>query len=248
MLGLLVGCVLGWPLGWLLGFRSETSYNLSTTAANDLNVGYVDTNDYAVTDDNSVVTLTGDTPVNINIYNQLHVIVDTYTSNNMNDGVITVASPSSNTSLQAYARSRRCDVNPVAIGVGGKAVPGFVNTESVNVVGRVAPVLTQAQTYAAAAQAGVKIDLQGNTAKNLSQPVNVKNMFAMVPLKMNGVAVGQTFTENSGTLQQNNRKYSGPVNIQRIGIKLVSDRGDVVDLQNNDWSVGIICDVASVPV
>jgi hypothetical protein len=38
------------------------------------------------------------------------------------------------------------------------------------------------------------------------------------------------------------RNYFGPVNIQRMSIKLVSHNGDVIDLNNTDWSFTFICE------
>jgi hypothetical protein len=108
----------------------------------------------------------------------------------------------------------------------------------------VAPLLTQNQLYAALATQQSRADLNNKVAKTQSPAPNVKDMFALVPLKLAGLQVGQSYTEFGGTLQQSNRKYYGPVNIRRIGLRLLSDRGDLVDLNNNDWSVGIICDIS----
>jgi hypothetical protein len=39
----------------------------------------------------------------------------------------------------------------------------------------------------------------------------------------------------------NNRYYFGPVNIHRMTIKLISDKGNVVDLNNANWSFSFLC-------
>lgn len=234
-------------LGWLLGFRSRTAYNLSEPVATSSNedVGYSSKNAYKK--GGAVVELSGDTPVNINIYNQLHIVLDDFTSNHMNDGIITVAPPSVDTMTSSYANraAQRCNPVLAAKGVPG-GVPSFTNTDpdSTDSQGRVAPLLTQNQLYAALATQQSRADLNNKVAKTQSPAPNVKDMFALVPLKLAGLQVGQAYTEFGGTLQQSNRKYYGPVNIRRIGLKLLSDRGDVVDLNNNDWSVGIICDIS----
>ena len=41
---------------------------------------------------------------------------------------------------------------------------------------------------------------------------------------------------------QSRRNYFGPVNIQRMTVKLVSDRGNLVDLNNANWSFSLICE------
>jgi hypothetical protein len=234
-------------LGWLLGFRSLNSYDLNATVATNTtnpDEGYSTTNAYTLTTPGDVVTVQGDTPVNVNLYNQLHIVLDDFAPNHMNDGILTVAPPSVDASIQSYAASfasraraaRNCDV------VNGQAsVPGFANADPLQ--GRVPPLLTQAQLYSALAQNKSRSEIQSKASKNYSLPPNIKDMFALIPLKLAGLLVGQSYTEFGGTLQQNNRKYFGPVNISRIGLKLLSDRGDLVDLNNNDWSVGIIIDI-----
>jgi len=234
-------------VGWLLGFRSLTSYDLlnSSATSDNFSIAYANTNAYTFDPKTDIVTLAGDIPVNINLYNQLHVILDDYTSNHMNDGIITVAPPSVNTTLQSYASraGKRCTV---VINGERVSVPGFINTDPANTdaQGRVPRLLTQAQLYSSLAQNQARLDLQNAVAKTYSPPPNVKDMFALIPLKLTGLTVGQSYTEFGGTLQQNNRKYYGPVNIGRIGLKLLSDRGTLVDLNNNDWSIGIICDIS----
>jgi hypothetical protein len=53
---------------------------------------------------------------------------------------------------------------------------------------------------------------------------------------------GDTYVEFGGTLQNQQRVYFGPVNISRLTIQLLNDRGDVVDLNNASWSFSFICE------
>ena len=46
----------------------------------------------------------------------------------------------------------------------------------------------------------------------------------------NNLQNGSIYVDFSGTLQNQERVYFGPVNIHRMSISLVSDRGDVVNL------------------
>ena len=61
-------------------------------------------------------------------------------------------------------------------------------------------------------------------------------------MKLSGRSPGDSIVEFGGTLQNQERQYFGPVNIQRLSIKLVSDRGNVVDLNNANWSFSLICE------
>ena len=64
----------------------------------------------------------------------------------------------------------------------------------------------------------------------------------MIPLKVSGLSQGEVFTEYGGTLQNQERGYFGPVNINRMHIKLINDRGDVVDLNGANWSIQLVCE------
>jgi hypothetical protein len=41
-------------------------------------------------------------------------------------------------------------------------------------------------------------------------------------------------------LTNQQRVYFGPVNISRLSIQLINDRGDIVDLNGADWSFSFI--------
>ena len=67
-------------------------------------------------------------------------------------------------------------------------------------------------------------------------------MFALIPLKLSGLQPGQPLSEFGGMLQDNDRKYFGPVNVRRITVQLVNDHGDIVNLNGTNWSFSIICE------
>jgi hypothetical protein len=67
------------------------------------------------------------------------------------------------------------------------------------------------------------------------------DVFALIPVKIN-IAVGKIYAEFSGSLQDNTRTYFGPVNIDRLHVKLLDDKGNVLDLHGSDWSYTMICE------
>ena len=67
-------------------------------------------------------------------------------------------------------------------------------------------------------------------------------MFALLPVKASTSSPGSIYVEFGGTLQQQERTYFGPVNVGRISVKLVNDKGDVVDLNGGEWSFQLVCD------
>ena len=69
---------------------------------------------------------------------------------------------------------------------------------------------------------------------------NTQDIFAIIPLKL--PAFGQSFIEFGGTLQNQDRIYFGPVNLKRINVRLLTDKGTIINLNNADWSIGINVD------
>lgn len=71
----------------------------------------------------------------------------------------------------------------------------------------------------------------------------VSDTFAIIPLKLaSNVKIGDLYTEFGGTMQDNKREYFGPVNISRLRIKLLDDKGNIVNLNGCDWCITIISD------
>jgi hypothetical protein len=82
-----------------------------------------------------------------------------------------------------------------------------------------------------------------NKDKSYTTGPVLRDVFALVPLKLSGLAFGSTYMEFGGTLQNQDRKYFGPVRIQKFSVKLMNDKGDVVNLNGGNWSFTIICEI-----
>jgi hypothetical protein len=99
--------------------------------------------------------------------------------------------------------------------------------------------LTQAQIYTIN-------EIIKNRSKTISfrgnAPTN-SDIFAVIPIKYGSMATGQLYTELSGQFQDNKRIYFGPVDIDRLKIQLLNDRGNVVDLNGADWSITILAEL-----
>jgi hypothetical protein len=64
----------------------------------------------------------------------------------------------------------------------------------------------------------------------------------LIPLKPSSLKRGEIFSEFGGALQENKRMFFGPVNITKMSVQLVNDRGDIVDLNGGNWSFSMICE------
>ncbi len=92
--------------------------------------------------------------------------------------------------------------------------------------------ITQAQQYTL--NEIIKSRTQLTTTK--AQGPNIPNLFAVVPIKTNGLTLGDPIVEFSGGIQSNIRNYFGPVDIEKLHVRLLDDMGNVLNLNGNDWS------------
>ena len=82
-----------------------------------------------------------------------------------------------------------------------------------------------------------------NLTNYLSKAPTSSDILGIIPIKTSvGVPTGSLLVEFSGSLQDNSRTYFGPVNIDRMSVKLLDDKGNVLNLNGNDWCVTLICE------
>ena len=224
-------------LGWVLGFRSLTEYNLlksneEVDPNDDTKVYYLGTSSYYSSDPSTnVVSITGDTAVNVNLYNYFLIVLDDYTQSHLNDGLVTITSTETDIPLPSYASRQVTECDPINKTqqiqlTGNSTLSGNVNS------------LTQKEIYAT----NEKIASRRNKLKSYSSGPFVKDIFGLVPMKTSGLQNGSTYIEFGGTLQNQDRTYFGPVNIHRMSVKLMNERGDVVDLNGSNWSFSLMCE------
>jgi hypothetical protein len=227
-------------LGWIMGFHYFQEYPLSSLYLQngyyyDISDSTYTNNAYSISNtyinnktlSRSMVKLTGDTCVSINLYNYFMVILDDFNPSHLNDGLITISNADKNVSLPSYANRAKYICDPVTNQVLNS---GITNVASNN--------LTQNQLYSI----NQIINTQNTKKTSKNQGVFVSDIFGLVPIKTSGYSPGQTYVEFGGTLQAQDRKYFGPVNIHRMAVSLLNDRGEVVDLNGANWSLQFICE------
>jgi hypothetical protein len=197
-------------LGWILGFQNQQTYILSEFTDPTTNIA----------------TITGDTSVNVNLYNYLLLSLDDFNQNRLNDGVVTITKNQISIPLPSYASLSNftCDTN------GNQISSGSTNVATNN--------LTLNQVYSL----NQILNAQQNQPKTYTTGPFVKDVFAFIPLRVSGLQNGQTFVETSGQLQQQERLFFGPVNISRMSITLYNDKGTVLDLNGTNFSFSFVCE------
>lgn len=210
-------------LGWLLGFRSEISFALSEYVNIKYNRGTTNPSIYYLNESSNVCTLIGDTNTSTNLYNYFLIMLDDYVQNHLNDGLITITTHETSVSHAPFVNV--CDPVTGAITVrpADYGSPGITYTAQ--------------QLYSFNKQ----VQSQMVKEKSYSKGPFVKDIFGLIPVKTPTV-LGSVYVEFGGTLQNQQRLYFGPVNIHRMTVQLLNDRGNLVDLNNANWSFSFVCE------
>jgi len=209
-------------IGWIMGFREYTTYDMSVTGTEE------DTIVDAV--NGNVITIIGDTGLSTNLYNYFLICLDDFNQNHLNDGLVTITNVDTSIPLPSYASRTDFVCDPAT---GQK-------------VYNVSSGLTERQIYAAQAAANSRTinESIGSSisANSYGSGPFVSDVFGIIPMKVSGLANGSSYVEFGGTLQNQERSYFGPVNIHRMSVRLVTDRGNLVDLNKANWSFSLVCE------
>jgi len=237
----------GITLGWQMGFRTNDIYILDPS--NAINQLLAEEKLYSYDPTTQMVSLTGDSVVDLYLYYNFYIVLNEGVMNHLNDGLVTIAERDTYIDSSKYANAAltRRTYN--------YSVNNFTRADAQN------QQLTQAMYYATSERSTVvkkpsnlSYNVQGNitnvstssqlinTPTKATQPTNMSDIFAVLPIKQQNLTIGQTFTENGGYLQDNDRIYFGPVNISKIHVQLINDRGEILDLNGANWSFSVVCE------
>jgi hypothetical protein len=212
-------------LGWMLGYRSNTIYTLS---------------DY--TSGKEPIQITADTSISTNLYNYFVICLDDFNNNHFSNGLVTINKKNIGIDLPSYANKSNFICDPIT---------GLLTYDTTTVTDY--NNLTQKQIYSLveiqnSSNSINKVNINKSLITNpYSNGPYIQDVFAIVPLRLAGLANGSYFVDNGGSLQNQQRLYFGPVNLFKFSIQLLDDRGNVVNLNNSNWSFTILCDVLYKP-
>ena len=218
-------------LGWLMGFRNITQYDLTL---DNLSTNLLMQYTYYQTFENqlysiqeNVISLSSDTAINVNIYNYFLLAMNDYCQNRLHDGIVMIQpfsiipiDPIVNKSAQLLCSgSSRDDY--------------FISSFKSNV--------TFKQAYSANAKLDTK-KKQVYEKTNIYSGAPPEDIFAMIPVKVNGLSTGSLFVEFGEALQRQNRLYIGPATISKLSFRLLNDKYSLLDLNGANWSFSLSID------
>ena len=201
----------------------------------------------------------------------LIVVLDDFNQNRINNGLITITELSKSLPMPSYYNTSQpyiCvsnvtnlssvfDIN--AVGNLSNITPAEATAMGLNPdnlfnslqdkvdvgSGNIQQILPSAPRTLTQAQIYTLNEIIKNRNKTISfrshAPTN-SDTFAIIPIKYGSMQTGQLYTELSGQFQDNKRIYFGPVDIDRLRIRLLDDKGNTLDLHGADWCVTLISD------
>jgi hypothetical protein len=199
---------------------------------------------------------TGTSILDLNGTKYLILVIDDYNQNHINNGLISISEYSNTLKVPSYyspdlpytcsnstsnesqlSTSFNTNTNTdIGLVVADKLNLGYIKYPQV--LPSAPRILTQPQIYTIN-----EIIKNNDKSTNYRAKAPTSNdIFAILPIKTSGLATGSLIVENSGSLQQNQRIYFGPVNIERLRVKLLDDKGNILNVNGADWNFTISCE------
>ena len=167
---------------------------------------------------------TADSVLDLNGPRYFILALDDYNQNHLNNGLVSITEPSKVVKLPSYYSPDQPYIcEPSQFGQVAQLIQSSPRT------------LTQSQLYTIN-------EILKNNVNNMelrAKAPTTTDVFAVIPIKQsqNG---GTLYVDFSGQLQDNRRTYFGPVDIDRMRVRLLNDKGHVVNLNGADWAITII--------
>jgi hypothetical protein len=186
----------------------------------------------------------------------LILVIDDYNQNHINNGLIGITEYSNVLKLPSYYSPdmkfvcTKANPNGTNLLINSELLAsdpdaGFLVMEKwnatykpgVTVMPTAPRTLTQSQLYTI-----------NEIMKNNEKTYNYKaksptttDTFAIIPVKRSfNSKIGELYVDFGGSLQDNKRTYFGPVNLERLHVKLLDDKGNLLNLNGAEWSVTLI--------
>jgi len=214
-------------LGWLMGYRGTNITAVAAVSSNTLIYQF----DYIPS---PYTYVTAEALADTYGPKYLILVLDDYNQNHLNKGLVTIAANDTKLSIPSYF-TPGTNTDPLYFVSGGIPVicdasnnPTYVQSNPRN--------LTQAQLFTINT---ILQDRNNTTIDRYTGPTTT-DVLALIPVKTYSLLPGQPYIEFGSSLQTNERIYFGPVNIERMKVQLIDDKGNILNMHGNDWSFTIV--------
>lgn len=165
-------------------------------------------------------TIQSDVPADTYGSKYFILVVDDFNNNHLNNGLVNIVDTTTKLNVPDYFNAKDVECN-------NQNQPFMVRT---------APrTLTQAQLYTV----NEIITNRKQTTNRTSAPTTT-DVLAVIPIQLVNTFRPGPYVQFGQALQANIRTYFGPVNIDRLRVRLIDDKGNLVNLHDNDWSFTMV--------
>jgi len=178
---------------------------------------------------------TGTGIVDLNGTKYLILVIDDYNQNHVNNGLVSITEYSNVLKMPSYYSP---DLPYTCQGTSPNNGINSEYTQTQIMLPSAPRTLTNSQLYTINE---INKNRNNNTNYRSKAPTST-DILAMIPIKPTGLSTGGLIIEFSGSLQDNIRTYFGPVNVDRMRVRLLNDKGNVLNMNGADWCVTLICD------
>jgi hypothetical protein len=158
------------------------------------------------------------------------LVVDDFNNNHLNNGLVNIIDTNNKVDLPSYYNT--LDMSCVNLNPG-------LDLEFPNNIGlmtKTSPrTLTQAQLYSVNE---ILINRKKGTYRTTGPATT--DVLAIIPLRDITSIRPKPYINDNPTLLTNVRNYFGPVNIERLRVRLMDDKGNLVNLHDSDWSFSLV--------
>ena len=220
-------------LGWLMGYRGTNIPDVAAVSSNTIIYQF----EYTLPPPLSPpYYVTAEALADTYGPKYLILVLDDYNQNHLNKGLVTIATNDTKLSIPSYfTPGTNITLPPSYFVSGGIPVicdpsnnPTYVQSNPRN--------LTQAQLFTINT---ILQDRNNTTIDRYTGPTTT-DVLALIPMKTYSLLPGQPYIEFGSALQTNERIYFGPVNIERMKVQLIDDKGNILNMHGNDWSFTIV--------
>ena len=197
-------------LGWILGFRNSEYYSEVATDLVD-GIYYYESE--------SLIDITGT--------KYIYMVLDDFNNNVHDKGIVGIENRSSQITLPYLTKNRNFDLSyNDCVSVEKKPVPVIQQGNPRQI--------TRKQQYSI----NQIIQNRQKLTKDYFNSPTMNNILAILPVNTDNLNSRLLIAPMQ--LETNIRIYFGPVNIERMKIRLLDDKGNVLNLNGADWSFTIV--------
>ena len=176
-------------------------------------------------------TITGEAIANLNGPKYFNIVLDEFKSNLANKGIVSIETSENKLSLPSYFSNDLYLADTPELN--RREIPQYSNIRQINDT-----FFPKNITKAQETTINEIIKSRNETTKTKLKIPNNENVFAFIPFQK-PTEYGDIICIE-GTLETNSRVYLGPINIEKLRIRLVDDVGNTVDLNGLDWCFSFI--------